>query len=153
MQYNPYNYNYYNTQNLQNQLQQNINELQRLQSINQIKNSQGLLVQVSNYQEVVNYPTDASGKPYCFICEPQGIMWIKKFVDGTNRIQTYNFAPANDFNNQDDNPIINNSHNEAIENLQSRMVKLENNLEELISFIKKGVSNESSSDTKTTINK
>lgn len=91
------------------------------------KQTQGLLIQVNDYQEVVNFPTDASGRPYAFICEAKNVMWIKKFIDGTNRIQTYNFYPVNDFK---DNPIndtkveekANTSENkgELLENLQEK---------------------------------
>ena len=162
--FNPY-ANMYN-QNLQNQLQQNMQQLQQLQGqynqYNQMQQQQinrGSFIQVKDYQEVVNYPTDASGSPTLFMNDTQGVFWVKKFIDGTNKIQAYSFSPINDFNSK---PIINTSQDEKtnttqnnteiIDNIMNRMVKLEDTQEEILKFLKSGGKvngNQSDSNSKT----
>lgn len=161
--YQPFGYNNFNSQNIQEQIQKNIAELQRLQNnykqnpqLNGSKANQGLLIPVNDYEEVVNYPTDASGRPYAFICEAKNVMWIKKFIDGSNRIQTYNFYAVNDFKGEPINDtkkseksITSENNGELIENLQERMVKLEDTQSQILDLLKGAAKDESVSNNQT----
>lgn len=128
MYYN--NYNQLNPQQLQAQLQQMQNQYSQLQQMN---TSRGSFIQVKDYQDVINYPTDASGMPTLFMNEASGVFWVKKFIDGTNKIQAYQFAPINDYTQ-----TINKKEEEIspIENLQQRMVKIEDNFEKIFELLK-----------------
>lgn len=141
--YNNYGYNPTNLGQLQSQLQQ----LQQLQSQYYPQQNQqaqrGTFIQVKDYQEVINYPTDASGMPTLFMNETQGVFWVKKFIDGTNKIQAYNFAPINDFSNntinntsQEEKRLESNKNDDLIENLQTRITKLEDTNEEILKLLK-----------------
>ena len=162
------NYNNFNPYaNMYNQIQQNMQQLQQLQGqYNQMQQQQvnrGSFIQVKDYQEVVNYPTDASGSPTLFMNDTQGVFWVKKFIDGSNKIQAYSFSPINDFNTK---PIINTTQEEKlnttqnsteiIDNIMNRMVKLEDTQEEILKFLKSGGKvngNQSDSNSKTTNDK
>lgn len=150
MQYN--NYNPY-ANNLQAQIQQNMQQLQQLQGqynqYNQMQTQQqinrGSFIQVKDFQDVINYPTDASGNPTLFMNDSQGVFWVKKFVDGTNKIQAYSYSPINDFsNNMNNNTIkeekmaVEPNNNEIIDNIMMRMVKLEDSQDEILKILKNG---------------
>lgn len=158
MAYNPYQYPYNSSANMQAQIQQQIAQLQNLQnqynqfnqqqSQQQIPITRGSFIQVKDYQEVVNYPTDASGNPTLFMNENQGVFWVKKFIDGSNKIQAYSFAPINDFSNnmtnntiKEEKPVVNEPNNEIIDNLMNRMTKLEDAQDEIIKILKAKVNN------------
>lgn len=152
MAYNPYQYNNYGNMNMQQQIQQQISQLQNLQNQynqmyqqpqNQQPITRGSFIQVKDYQEVINYPTDASGMPTLFMNENNGVFWVKKFIDGSNKIQAYSFAPINDFStntinntNQDEKASKNENNNDIIDNLMGRMTKLEDTQEEIIKLLK-----------------
>lgn len=132
MYYN--NYNNLNPQQLQMQLQQMQNQYSQMQQMN---TSRGSFIQVKDYQDVINYPTDASGMPTLFMNEASGVFWVKKFIDGTNKIQAYQFAPINDYTQT--NNVNNKKVDEElspIENLQQRMVKIEDNFEKIFNLLK-----------------
>ena len=149
MQYN--NYNPY-ANNLQAQIQQNMQQLQQLQGQYQQYNqnqqqqiNRGSFIQVKDFQDVINYPTDASGNPTLFMNDSQGVFWVKKFIDGTNKIQAYSYAPINDFNTkpitnttQDEKTNTGQNNNEIIDNIMMRMVKLEDSQEEILKILKNG---------------
>lgn len=131
MYYNNYNnLNQLNPQQLQMQLQQMQNQYSQMQQMN---SARGSFIQVKDYQDVINYPTDASGMPTLFMNETSGVFWVKKFIDGTNKIQAYQFAPINDYTQ-----TTNKKEEELspIENLQQRMVKIEDNFEKIFNLLK-----------------
>lgn len=150
MIYNPYQNNY---QNIQQQIQQQIQQLQQLQNIQQ-NIPRGSFIQVKDYQEVVNYPTDASGNPTLFMNENTGVFWVKKFIDGSNKIQAYSFAPINDFSSEminntreENKPLKTDLNHDIIDNLMKRITKLEDMNDEIVKLLKnKVVKNENKSD-------
>lgn len=85
MNYNPYNYNPYYNQQPQRQYSPMSNR--------------GVFVYVNDYQEVVNTPTSADGNATLFVNLEQGIIWSKKFINGTNSIQAFRISPLNNLEN------------------------------------------------------
>lgn len=155
MQYN--NYNPY-ANNLQAQIQQNMQQLQQLQGQYQQYNqnqqqqiNRGSFIQVKDFQDVINYPTDASGNPTLFMNDSQGVFWVKKFIDGTNKIQAYSYSPINDFNTkpinnttQEEKSNTGQNTTEIIDNIMMRMVKLEDSQDEILKILKNGGNNNGS---------
>ena len=134
MYYNNYNnLNQLNPQQLQMQLQQMQNQYSQLQQMN---SARGSFIQVKDYQDVINYPTDASGMPTLFMNEANGVFWVKKFIDGTNKIQAYQFAPINDYTQTSNTTNKKEEEPSIIENLQQRMVKIEDNFEKIFNLLK-----------------
>ena len=76
------------------QLQSQLQQLQQLQNQYYPQQNQQAqrrtFIQVKDYQEVINYPTDASGMPTLFMNETQGVFWVKKFIDGTKSLNKNN---------------------------------------------------------------
>ena len=145
--YNPYGYNPYGgIESLDNQLRQ-LNELrnqmqpqyQQPQQNNVAMSNRGTYVYVNDYNDVVNYPTPADGNAVLFFNLDKGILWSKKFVNGSNSIQAFTIAPLNNVSND----MINNTqpsetvlgepkNDDIINNLLDRTTMLEDKLDQLI---------------------
>lgn len=101
----------------------------------------GTYVYVQDYQQVVSYPTPADGKAILFINLDKGIGWSKKFVNGTNVIQSFTIGLLNTYDNNvvqpggapEASPSVEN--NDMIDNLMERMTKMEDNFEKLLNAL------------------
>lgn len=134
------------------QAQQRINNLQQelitLQQMNNqmypqntsapLNNDTGIYVYAQDYQQVVSYPTPADGKATLFINLDKGIGWSKKFVNGTNVIQSFTISFLNGYDNSNVQPSgapeasPNVEDNSILDNLMQRMMQLEDNFEKIL---------------------
>ena len=128
-------------QELKNQMeQQNYNYSSQQPQTNVAMSNRGTYVYVQDYQEVVNYPTPADGNAVLFFNLDNGILWSKKFVNGSNSIQAFTIAPLNSVGNdnaeakpKNDNISLESPKNdEIIDNILTRMTSLEDKLDEIL---------------------
>ena len=149
-QYN--NYPYYQ-QNQMDRINQQIQQLQQLQmqynqyapqqnSQNIALSNRGTYVYVNDYQEVVNYPTPADGNAILFFNLDKGILWSKKFINGSNSIQAFTISPLNSFSNepinnsiQDKKPLVEENNNDLMDNLLNRMTNIEDKFDKIMSSL------------------
>ena len=106
--------------------------------------NRGTYVYVNDYQEVVNYPTPADGNAVLFFNLDKGILWSKKFINGSNSIQAFTIAPLNSVgadrvNNttSEEAPLETAKNDEITDNMLSRITNLEDKFDELLETIKK----------------
>lgn len=143
------------------------NELSALQNMNnqmfpqQIQNTSsplnsdtGVYVYVQDYQQVINYPTPADGKAMLFINLDKGIGWSKKFVNGTNVIQSFTINLLNTYDNNiaqqgpGTEEVTNTPNNDILDNLMERMTHMEDNFEKILKALnERGQQNEIQSKT------
>ena len=150
---NPFGYGGGNMESIDNQLRQ-LNELRNQmqpqyqyqqpmpQQNNVAMSNRGTYVYVNDYNDVVNYPTPADGNAVLFFNLDKGILWSKKFVNGSNSIQAFTIAPLNNVSND----VINNTPNnetplgepktdDIINNLLDRTTNLEDKFDKLMEML------------------
>ena len=154
--YNPYGYGY-NPGNI-SRVDDQIRQLQELrnqmgqqgyapqpmgnQPNNVAMSNRGTYVYVQDYDQVVNYPTPADGNAVLFFNLDKGILWSKKFVNGSNSIQAFTIAPLNNVSND----VINNTQDastasiepktdEITDNMLNRITDLEDKFDKLMDML------------------
>lgn len=125
--YNAYLPNYGQRPNIDQALQNFQSLLGQYQQMQQPVQStsmsnQGRWVYVNDYNDVVSYPTPSDGNAMLFVNLDRGLLWSKKFVNGSNSIQTFTIQPYNTVSTE---PVVE-QHRE-----DSRTVEMEKILERL----------------------
>ena len=71
------------------------------------------------------------------------MFWVKKFIDGSNKIKAYSFAPINDFSNEminntreENKPLKTDLNHDINDNLMKRITKLEDMNDEIVKLLK-----------------
>lgn len=111
-----------NFQNILGQYQQMQQPLQPAPMSNQ-----GRWLYVNDYNDVISYPTPSDGNAMLFINLDKGLLWSKKFVNGSNSIQTFMIQPYNTVSTE---PIVQEQEQENkrsvdIEKILERLDRLE----------------------------
>ncbi len=138
-------------QMLQNQYQQQMgmqpNNIPPMQGQNSNPNmsamsNRGTYVYVQDYQEVVNYPTPADGNAVLFFNLDKGILWSKKFVNGSNSIQAFTIAPLNNVSNEmvnntstEEKPVETAKNVEITDNMLTRITQLEDKFDRVLDLL------------------
>lgn len=137
-------------QNELNALQQMNNQMYSQTPSNSsspLNNDTGIYVYAQDYQQVVSYPTPADGKATLFINLDKGIGWSKKFVNGTNVIQSFTISFLNGYDNSNVQPnnvtesLPSDTNNDILENLMQRMTQMEDNFEKVLNTLNGKVQN------------
>lgn len=138
-------------QMLQNQYQQQMgmqpNNIPPMQGQNSNPNmsamsNRGTYVYVQDYQEVVNYPTPADGNAVLFFNLDKGILWSKKFINGSNSIQAFTIAPLNNVSNEpinntstEEKPVETAKNDEITDNMLTRITQLEDKFDRVLELL------------------
>ena len=71
------------------------------------------------------------------------MFWVKKFIDGSNKIKAYSFAPISDFSNEiinntreENKPLKTDLNHDIIDDLMKRITKLEDMNDEIVKLLK-----------------
>lgn len=130
--YNPYLSTYGQKPNIDQALQNFQNLLGQYQQMQQpiqstSMSNQGRWVYVNDYNDVVSYPTPSDGNAMLFVNLDRGLLWSKKFVNGSNSIQTFTIQP---YNTVAAEPVVEQPREESravdIEKILERLDRLEN---------------------------
>lgn len=138
-----------NTQRQIEELQRELGRLSQMQASmypqsqykNNVGNKQyetGTYVYVSDYQEVLDYPTPTDGSAVLFLCLDKGLAWSKKFVNGKSSVQALTIGFLNSYDQNEtqgtnsstikDNQIGNEDIMTLLGALADRLTALENKL-------------------------
>ena len=153
---NPFGYGG-NMESIDNQLRQ-LNELRnqmggnqgqymqpqqpQYQNNNVAMSNRGTYVYVNDYNDVVNYPTPADGNAVLFFNLDKGILWSKKFVNGSNSIQAFTIAPLNNVSNDminstptEEKPLEMSKNDDITNNMLDRITNLEDSLDKILEML------------------